>query len=469
MSKTEQNKGLDISAKSFITAMIIIFALMCATYALTFFVPSGEYARIVDANGDTVIDTASGFQYVEGDMSFGKWILSPFLVLVAEGSGTILAVIAFLLVIGGIFNGLDKCGLMQYMLDKIVDRFGASKYRLMAMIIFFFMALGSFIGSYEECVPLVPIVVALSISLGWDDLTGLGMSVLAIGCGFAAGVCNPFTVGVAQNLVGLPMFSGMWLRCISFIIIYVLLFVFVRNHAKKVEKPQSATTAFHTFVADKKRDSALKYFGGILLVGIVVIFSSVFVTALQDFTMVIVAVMFLVAGIVSILTTGMSAKEMGIYFWNGVTSIFPAVLMILMASSIKYTLVEAKILDTLLHSAVGIAETLPKEVVILFVYLLVLGMNFFISSGSAKAFLLMPLIVPMAQIFDISAQLCVMAFAFGDGFSNVLYPTNAVLLISIGLVNVNYIKWFKWTWKFQLVNLVVTSLMLLFGLAIGYC
>ena len=216
-------------------------------------------------------------------------------------------------------------------------------------------------------------------------------------------------------------------------------------------------------------DKGLLLFGAILGVGMLLVLSSVFITVLQDLTMIIVALMFLVAGITSILTTGMSAKEMGIYFWNGVTSIFPAVLMILMASSIKYTLVEAKILDTLLHSAVGIAETLPKEVVILFVYLLVLGMNFFISSGSAKAFLLMPLIVPMAQIFDISAQLCVMAFAFGDGFSNVLYPTNAVLLISIGLVNVNYIKWFKWTWKFQLVNLVVTSLMLLFGLAIGYC
>ena len=249
----------------------------------------------------------------------------------------------------------------------------------------------------------------------------------------------------------------------------MLLFFFVRSYAKKVEKPQNVTAALHTFVQNEKKDNALKYFGGILLVGILVIFSSVFIPALQDLTMIIVAVMFLVAGIVSILTTGMSAKEMGLYFWNGVTSIFPAVFMILMASSIKYTLVEAKILDTLLHSAVGIAETLPKEVVILFIYLIVLMMNFFISSGSAKAFLLMPLIVPLAQIFDISAQLCVMAFAFGDGFSNVLYPTNAVLLISIGLANVNYVKWFKWTWKFQLLNLVVTSLLLLFGLAIGYC
>ena len=469
MSNANENKGLDINVKSFITAIIIIFALMCGTYLLTFIVPSGEYARMIDANGDTVIDTAAGFQYVEGGMPFWKWLLSPILVLTAEGSGTIIAVIAFLLVIGGVFNGLDKCGLMKYMLDKIVDRFGASRYKLMAIVIFFFMALGSFIGSFEECVPLVPIVVGLAVSLGWDDLTGLGMSLLAIGCGFAAGVCNPFTVGVAQKLVGLPMFSGMWYRGISFVVVYCLLLLFVRSHAKKVERPLEEASANSQFVADARKDKGLKYFGGILLVGILVILSSVFITALQDYTMIIVALMFLVAGITSVLAAGMSGKELGSSFIAGVTSILPAVLMILMASSIKYTLVEAKILDTILHMAVGIAETLPKSAVILFIYLLVLVMNFFISSGSAKAFLLMPLIVPLAQIFDISAQLCVMAFAFGDGFSNVLYPTNPVLLISIGLANVSYVKWFKWTWKFQLVNIIVTGLLLLGGLAIGYC
>ena len=469
MNGGNEKKGLDVNVKSFITAIIIIFALMCGTYLLTFIIPSGEYARMMDANGDMVIDTAAGFQYVEGGMPFWKWALSPILVLAAEGSGTILAVIAFLLVIGGVFNGLDQCGLMKYMLDKIVDRFGASRYKLMAIVIFFFMALGSFIGSFEECVPLVPIVVGLAVSLGWDDLTGLGMSLLAIGCGFAAGVCNPFTVGVAQKLVGLPMFSGMWYRCISFVVIYALLLFFVRSHAKKVERPLEESTEGSQFVLDVKKDKGLKYFGGILLGGIFVILSSVFVTALQDYTMIIVALMFLAAGVSSTLAAGMSGKELTSSFIAGVTSILPAVLMILMASSIKYTLVEAKILDTLLYSAVGVAETLPKGAVILFVYFLVLAMNFFISSGSAKAFLLMPLIVPLAQIFDISSQLCVMAFAYGDGFSNVFYPTNPVLLISVGLANVSYVKWFKWTWKFQLINVFVTSLLLLGGLAIGYC
>ena len=99
---------------------------------------------------------------------------------------------------------------------------------------------------------------------------------------------------------------------------------------------------------------------------------------------------------------------------------------------------------------------------------MVLVMNFFIPSGSAKAFMLIPLIVPMAQIFGISAQLCVVAFAFGDGFSNVFYPTNPALLIALGLADVNYSDWFRWSGKFQLLNILLTSMILLFGLAIGY-
>ncbi len=468
MENSNTKKGLNISAKSFIGAIAIIFALMCVCYGLTFVIPGGEYARTVAADGTTILDTQGGFSYVDGGISFWKWLCSPILSLTADGGGTIIAIIAFLLVIGGVFNSLEKSGLIKYMLERIVNKFGKAKYKLMAIVILFFMSLGSFIGSFEECVPLVPIVVALCITLGWDAFTGLGMSLLAAGCGFAAGVCNPFTVGVAQELAGLPTFSGIGFRFLSFILIYILLFCFVRHHAKKVEKPIDSITLSSKFEPNEKMDKGLIAFGIILGAGIVCVLSSVFITILQDCTMIIVAVMFLAAGIVSVLISGMDGKKLGSTFFHGLTSILPAVLMILMASSIKYTLDEANILDTILHYAVEVAEALPKEAVIIFIYIIVLFMNFFISSGSAKAFLLMPLIIPLAQIFDISSQLCVMSFAFGDGFSNVLYPTNPVLLISLGLSGVSYVKWFKWSWKFQGLIFILTSALLLIGLVTGY-
>lgn len=468
MSDSKPKEGLNISVKSFITAIVVIFILMALTYALTFIVPGGEYARVENANGDLIIDTDSEFKYVEGGLPFWKWLLSPILVLGASGGGMLIAVIAFLLVIGGVFNSLESHGLMKYMLDRIVSRFGRARYKLMAMLLLFFMAMGSFIGSFEECVPLVPIVVALSVSLGWDAITGMGISILAAGCGFAAGVFNPFTIGVAQGLVGLPMFSGAWLRAVNFVLIYALLFLFVRRHAKKVEKPIELTAAGADFKHDRKMDRGLVCFGSILGAGILIVFSSSFISFLRDYTMVIVAVMFLAAGIVATLVSGMTLRELGRSFGKGVLSILPAVIMILMAASIKYTLEEAHIIDTILNGAVQAASTMPKWAVVLFIYLLVLVLNFFIASGSAKAFLLIPLIVPIAQVFGIPAQLCIMAYAFGDGFSNVFYPTNAALLISLGLANVSYGEWVKWSWKFQAANLLLTSCMLLVGLAVGY-
>ncbi len=463
----EQNnkKGLNISARSFLVAIVILLVLMLGTYLLTFLVPGGAFQRVTE-NGQELILPGT-YAETPGGISFGKWLASPFLVLGAPGGGTILAVILFLLVIGGVFNSLEKCRLMNYMLEKIVHRFKNSRYQLLACITLFFMCMGSFIGSFEECVPLVPIVVALAVSLGWDALTGVGMSLLAAGCGFASGVCNPFTIGVAQELAGLKMFSGIWLRVVSFALIYGLLFLFLRFHARRVEKGVLAP-ASSGFVPNPKMDRALKSFALIIGVGILSVFSSGFLPFMRDFTMPIVAVMFLVAGIAASLLAGMSGRELGRTFLNGALSIAPAVLMILMASSIKYILTEAKILDTLLFRAMEVTSHIPTAFVILFIYLIALVMNFFISSGSAKAFLLIPLVTPIADLCGISRQLCVMAYAFGDGFSNVFYITNPVLLISLGLAGLSYGKWVKWSWKFQVMNLVLTSLILLFGFAVHY-
>jgi len=438
---SEEKKGLNVGVKSFLTAIIVIFIMMVGTYGLTFVVP-GAY------------------------MPFWKWALSPILVLGSEGNGSLIGVIIFLLVIGGVFNCLDKSGLMIYMLENITERFGKERYKLLAYVSLFFMGMGSFIGSFEECVPLVPIMIALSVRLGWDALVGVGMSLLAIGCGFAAGVCNPFTVGVAQELAGLPMFSGIWFRLISFVLVYALLVWFLTRYAKKIEQPLQENQVYVT-ATDARMDKALKVFLCVMAGGILLVLSSVFVTFLQDLTMIIVAITFLTAGLIS---SKMSCRLGNLLqtFWHGMVSIFPAVFMILMANSIKYTLVEGNVLDTLLQAAITIAGTLPAWSVILFIYLIVLVMNFFISSGSAKAFLLMPLIVPVAEVFGISAQLCVVAFAFGDGFSNVLYPTNPVLLIALGISGVDYGKWLKWSLPFQVMNLVLTCGLLLLGFVIGY-
>jgi len=431
-----------VSIKSFIAALVIIAALMVAAYVSTLVLPC------------------------EG-IPFWKWILSPFLVLGSDDMVTLLAVILFLLIIGGVFNALTNCGVMRYMIDKIAAKYSKQRYKLMAVIMFFFMALGSLIGSFEEVVPMVPIVVALALKFGWDPLTGLAMSLLSVGCGFAAGVFNPFTIGIAQELAGLPMFSGAWFRAINFVLIYSLLYLFTSSHAKKIDKGQSTSSVETSFESDKKKDKGVLSFAVIMIIGIVIVMSSAFIEALRDYTFVIVSVMFLIAGVTACLLSGMPKKDFFKSFGKGVVSMLPAVVMILMASSIKYTLSTAGVLDIIIEKAIAVASLMPRWSIILFIYLLVLALNFVIASGSAKAVMLIPLLVALAEPFGISSQLVIVAFAFGDGFSNCFYPTNPAMLISIGLADVSYADWFKYSGKFQIANLILTCAMLLIGLAVG--
>ncbi len=486
MQDTEKRRnqagGVGISVKCFATALIMLFGLMVVCYGITFLIPGGEYERVIVDGKEQILPETFAFvhKYAEGGTAlqagipFWKWLLSPILVLFAEGGGTMIAIIVFLLVIGGIFHCMDKCGLMHYMLQVISHRYEKQKYRMLMVISLFFMCMGSFVGSFEESVPLVPIAVALAVSMGWDAMVGLGMSLLAIGCGFATGICNPFTVGVAQQLADLPMFSGAGQRILSFAAIYACLMFFLVRYAKKIEAhPEKSVlygkntgTAYgdvlkEKFERDLFREKGLKRFAVILGCGILLIFASSFVSFLQSILMPMIAVIFLAAGLSAVCACRVSWGEIGKWFRDGAVSLLPAILLILMAGSVKFTLQEAKILDTILYEVSEVTRQMPSGAAVLMLYLFVLLMNFFISSGSAKAFLMMPLIVPVTDFCGISRQLGVMAFAFGDGFSNVFYFTNPVLLISLGLVGVSYGSWAKWSLKIQAAILMVTSLILL--------
>lgn len=470
--KNNEVKGFGISVRSFVTALVMLFGLMVLTYVLTFFIPGGEFQRVYADGKEQVLPGT--FAFVQGHLPFWKWLLSPVLVLGADGGTTMIAIIVFLLVIGGIFHCMDKSGMMYYMLLAISHRYEKKKYQMLMVIVLFFMCMGSFVGSFEESVPLVPIVVGLAVSMGWDALVGLGMSLLAIGCGFATGICNPFTVGVAQQLAGLPMFSGAALRILSFAVIYLCLTAFLIRYAKKVEAHPEKSALYgkeisnaygnvmqDKFVSDPDKAKGLKRFCVILGSGIVLIFASGFLPFLQGVIMPLIAVLFLAAGLSAVRACRMSWGQIGRYFKDGAVSLLPAILLILMAGSVKYTLTEAKILDTILYEASGFIEKMPGGTAVLLLYAFVLLMNFFIASGSAKAFLMMPLITPITDFCQVSRQLGVLAFAFGDGFSNVFYFTNPVLLIALGLVGVGYGTWAKWSAKIQIVILAVTSLILL--------
>lgn len=477
-----QKAGIQISKKSFFSSILILFILMIVAGILTKVIPAGLYERII-LEGRETIDVNS-FRFVSNvNYPVFRWFTAPLEVLWSADALTVIVIIFFILFIGATFAILDKSGILKYIMNSIVIRFESNKYKLLATLTLFFMIFGSVFGIFEELVALVPISITLAYSLGWDSLVGLGMSALASGFGFAAATFNPFTIGVAQKLAGLPPFSGILFRILIFAIIYSSLTLFLTKYAKKIEKNPELSSVYEEDKLQREKYQnndtekqinnpnlamAVKVFIGFLLFIVLLIASGFFIPGLSDISLPLVAILFLVGGLIAGTISKYSEGGLLKDLIQGLTGIAPSILLILMAMSVKLIITKGGSMDTILYYASSKISNLSPYTAGIFIYLLILFLNFFIGSGSAKAFLIIPIITPLTDLVGITRQVAVQAFCFGDGFSNMLYPTNAVLMIALGLTVVSYPKWFKWTLKLQLFVFSITTLLLFVAISFGY-
>lgn len=477
----KEKSGIQISKKSFLSSVIILLLLMIAAGVLTQLLPAGEYQRVT-IDGRETID-ADSFKFVENvNYPFYRWFTAPIEVLWSNDSLTVIVIILFILFIGGTFTILEKSGIIKYAMDRIVKRFNSNKYLLISVLTLFFMAFGSVFGIFEELIALVPICVTLSYSFGWDSLVGLGMSALASGFGFAAAIFNPFSVGVAQKLAGLPPFSGFMYRIFIFAVIYALMLFFLLKYARKIEKSPELSPVYAEdelqkikFSQNIKSDAdnphlkkAVKIFAFFLILILLFIISGFFIESLSAFALPAVAVLFLAGGLISGHVSRYSEGNLLRDWLQGLMGIAPSVILILMAMSVKVIITNGKIIDTILFYAFSSISGLSPYMAGLFIYLLVLVLEFFIGSASAKAFLVIPIIIPLTDMIGITRQSAVQAFCFGDGFSNMLFPTNAALMIALGLTTVSYLKWFKWVIKLQLMAFIISLVLLFIAIGFGY-
>lgn len=467
----EPQTSIRIGTRTFVQSLLILLALMVVAGVLTRVLPAGAYDR-VQVDGREVIDPASYHLVPRPDYPVWRWFTAPIEVLAAPGNLTVIVIIVFILFIGGAFAVLEQSGIVRALIGHIVRRFGGRKYALMLAISLFFMALGAFFGIFEEVVPLVPVMIVLSRSLGWDVLVGLGMSILATNLGFSAAVTNPFTIGVAQGLAGLPLFSGWWLRIPVFVAVYAIFAAFLTAYARKVDRAAAPQEEPALQVGGEPEPPhvgrALGWFAALALVILVVLFAGPFVPALADYTLPIVGVLFLVAGVGAGLLSGVGSRAVGRALLDGWKGIAASVPLILMAASVRHIVVQGGVLDTILHLASQPFQGASPFVAVLAMLFLTLVLEFFVPSGSAKAFLMMPILVPLGELLGVTRQTVVLAYCFGDGFSNLMYPTNPVLLISLGLASLGYPRWLRWS--LPLWGLVFLVAVLFLGLAVlvGY-
>lgn len=466
----QQKAGAQIGLRAFVQSLLILFALMMVAGILTLVVPAGQYTRL-ETDGRQVIDPGSFHLTARPDYPIWRWFVAPIEVLGSSSGLVVIVIIVVLFFAGGAFAVLDKTGTIRAFIGGIVRRFRQRKYLLLALVSLAFMFLGATLGTLEEVVLLVPVMIALSYSLGWDALVGLGMSILATNMGFSAAVSNPYTLGVSQQLAGLPLFSGFWLHLAAFVVIYLVFVFFLSGYARKIDRNPSSSLVHAEDQAERlkyqqqdlalveenpQQNRAITFFGIFLLLILAAMLSGPFVPAISDYAMPIVGVLFLIGGLGAGLLSGAGGRVVWQGLKEGMVGLAPSVPLILMAASIRFIIDSGGVTDTILHAAADQFTRLGAFSASVVVYFLALGIEFFIASGSAKAFLMMPIVLPLADLVGITRQTAVLAYIFGDGFSNLAYPTNPLLLICLGLTVVSYPKWLRWTAKLWGMVFLVT-------------
>jgi uncharacterized ion transporter superfamily protein YfcC len=485
-------EGLNIDKKTLLGIAALLLVVLIFVGALTQLLPRGEFQ--VDENGSVIAGT-----YARNDeyrLPLWKIAASPVLAFTSAKASVGAAIIAIIILVGGTFLILDRIGVLKYMMASIVNKFEGRRFMLIAVMVLFGMFLSSTAGVLEESLTLVPIAVAISLAMGWDSLTGIGMSFVAVAFGFTAATFNPFTVVTVQKLADLPVFSGLWLRLIVFVFVYISLTAFLILYAKKIEKNPEKSPAYETDRKIKERypidvcrealdnpltGKATKVFvislmcvlGGTVLSFVASMVGTktgneTLMTIGSYASMGSMAIFFPAGGLLAGRVAGLRGRKLFKAFFEGVKTILPVFPLIVFILAITYVLDEGMIMHTILNALGGALDGISPYGVILLMFVFTALLNFFIGSGTAKAFLIIPLLAILCDLTGLHRQSVVITFCFADGFTNLMYPTNGLLIIAIGMVGVSYRKWMKWTAKLFLVEGAISVFFMLLSVAVGY-
>ncbi len=511
--------------------IISVVILICAI--LSWIVPAGEYVRqTVEVNGTTrTVIVDNSFHSV--DQSPQTWQVFSALL---DGFERQAGIIAFLLIMGGAFHILNSSrsidvGILSFLSqtkglerNRLIRSLGVDNV-VIASVIILFSLFGAVFGMSEETLAFVIIIVPLAISMGYDSITGICMVYVAAHVGFSGAMLNPFTIGIAQGLSDLPLFSGIEYRLFCWVVLTTILIVCVLAYARRIKKNPQKSLTYHSDAYWRKREadvateivystnrSAYVVYGLILvslvlfsiyypqtcfeigdsssifpaipiLSGLYAIFGLVglrksnqfFILTLLAFTILFliagvmgygwylpeISAIFLAMGVLSGFANNENVDTIIKQFLEGAKDMLSAAIIVGLAGGIIIILQNGHIIDPILHGLASLMSSAGRIASLGVMYLIQTFINLIIPSGSAKAALTMPIMAPFSDVIGISRQATVMAFQFGDGFTNMITPTSAILIGALGIARIPYAIWVKWFWKLLLLFVVVGFLLLI--------
>ena len=420
---------------------VLIAMLILLSAALTWFVPGGAY--VTESDGSVHFEAREGVPQV----------LQVFPALY-HGFVKQAGIIIFILVVGGAFWLLNATGAVSGGIRRFIDRVGKRDKLVLVGITILFSAAGAVFGMSEETIPFVGIVVPLVVSLGYDPLMGMLVVYVASNIGFSSAFLNPFTVGIAQGMADLPPFSGMPYRVFCWALLTALLCLFVVLYARRSRRPVQQ--------ADSQQETPMSTRQWIILgvLALTVVMLIVGVTV-REWYLPEITGLFLAMGIVCGIIAGFPAGRIADELLSGARDILSAALVVGFASGIIVILQDGQVVDSILHAMQeGLDGTGPLASLSA-MYGIQALINLLIPSATAKAAITIPIMAPFSDMVGVSRQAMVLAFQFGDGFTNMITPTSGVLMSALAMARIPYTRWVRWIWKMVLVLLVLGLLLLI--------
>jgi len=447
--------------------LVVVLALVILVLALSWVIPSGEYQRVdVQTSEGLRKVTMAGTYHVVPKAFLG---LHHILLAPIRGflDGSLL--ICFLLVIGGTFAIFQETGAVEFGIRSLTDALAkrpALEGLLIPVMMAIFSLAGGIFGMAEEVIPFVVIFIPLARRLGYDSIVGVSIPFLGAAAGFAAAFFNPFTVGIAQSISGLPLYSGLVYRLVTWVVGTAAVIGYVMWYGARVKRNPEASPvhdldlereriAIHAESPgwDTRKVAALVLFALAMLLLVVGVLR-------WKWYMEEIAVLFFGVGLALGLVGGLGPSRIASGFVAGAKDMVGVVFIVACARALLIIAQDARILDTLLYAASRGLSVLPRAVIAQVMFLIQCGINFFIHSGTAQAALTMPVMSPLADLVGITRQTSVFAFQLCE-FVNPILPTSAVTMGVLGAAKIPWDRWARWFFPLMLILVALSFLLLI--------
>ncbi|AMB98472.1 C4-dicarboxylate ABC transporter permease [Aerococcus urinaehominis] len=452
---------------------VLIFTLIMIAAILSWIVPAGEFERI-SLDGREVINPDS-FHYVASQPQGIFSVLKS----IPLGFARVQDIAFFLFVTGGSFGLINQTGTIEAALSRIVQGLRGKETVVIPVVLLMMGIAGATIGLSEETIVFIALGVSLARAMGFDALVGVGMIGLGAGIGFTSGFMNPFSVGVAQSIADLPLFSGIELRLVLFVVLWLTTSAFLMRYAKRVKAdPSLSIVAYEEKQArtsedfqDLSGETQIPYSGRQKVISFVFVagFAIIaFGVLKQGWFITEIGATFLGMGLLSGLIAGMKPGQIADGFIEGAKDMMYAALIVGLAQSLMIIMEDAKIMDTFIYALTHLISNLPAIFSAAGMYVVQILINFFINSGSGQAAVTMPIMVPLADALGVTRQTAVLSYQLGNGFLDSIMPMSGILMAQLAIAKIPYKKWVKFSLPLMGIWLLIGLIFVIYAQMTGY-